>query len=87
MMKARCRPESRAFKYYAACGVYVCAEWMDSFEAFLSHIGPRPAADLSVDRIDPWGNYEPGNVRWATRLEQSRNTRKYRRDHPELSAG
>jgi len=43
-----------------------------SFEEFYELLGPRPAG-CSVDRIDPLGHYEPGNVRWATRLEQAQN--------------
>ena len=43
-----------------------------SYEEFLSELGPRPEGK-SLDRIDPLGHYEPGNVRWATVLEQARN--------------
>lgn len=50
-------------------------EWLDSFSEFLAHIGPRPGPDYSVDRINNDGDYEPGNVRWATRSEQMRNRR------------
>jgi len=47
------------------------------FEAFFGHIGPAPTKKHTVDRIDVNGNYEPGNVRWATAVEQARNTRAY----------
>lgn len=50
-------------------------EWKDDFLAFMAHIGPRPGPEYSVDRIDNNGNYEPGNVRWATGSEQVRNRR------------
>jgi hypothetical protein len=43
-----------------------------SYEEFLAELGPRPEGK-SLDRIDPLGHYEPGNVRWATVLEQARN--------------
>ena len=43
-----------------------------SFEEWFNELGPRPAG-MSVDRIDPMGHYEPGNVRWATVAEQARN--------------
>lgn len=43
-----------------------------SFEEFFAELGPRPDG-CSVDRINPLGHYEPGNVRWATVLEQAKN--------------
>jgi hypothetical protein len=46
----------------------------ESYEQFLKELGPRPEGSL-LDRIDPKGNYEPGNVRWATQAEQNRNKR------------
>lgn len=45
-----------------------------SYEQFLSELGPRPDG-MTLDRIDPNGHYEPGNVRWATMAEQCRNKR------------
>jgi len=76
-MRDRCnRPNHVAYKNYGGRGVKVCAEWEASFEAFLAHIGPKPTPAHTVDRIDVDGNYEPGNVRWATRKEQAANKRK-----------
>jgi nucleoside-diphosphate-sugar epimerase len=46
----------------------------ESYEQFLKELGPRPEGS-SLDRIDPKGNYEPGNVRWATQAKQNRNKR------------
>ena len=43
-----------------------------SYEQFLAELGPRPSG-LTLDRIDPMGHYEPGNVRWATIAEQAKN--------------
>lgn len=73
-MKHRCSsPNSPSWSRYGGRGIQVCAEWRDSFEAFFAHIGPRPSAVHSVDRIDNDGNYEPGNVRWATPAQQHAN--------------
>lgn len=51
----------------------MCKEWRENFMEFFEHIGPRPTPYHSIDRIDNDGDYEPGNVRWATMLEQARN--------------
>ncbi len=76
-MKARCECETNsAYKKYGALGVKVCAEWRSSFESFLSDVGPRPGDRMTLDRINPFGDYEPGNCRWATPEEQARNKRK-----------
>lgn len=73
-MIKRCEnPSDRAWAYYGGRGIKVAAEWR-SFEAFLAYVGERPVG-LSLDRIDNDGNYEPGNVRWATKHEQMMNRR------------
>lgn len=74
-MKYRCyNPNSPEYPYYGGRGIQVCERWQNSFAAFRSDMGPRPAGG-SIDRIDPDGNYEPGNCRWATQREQVRNSR------------
>lgn len=76
-MKRRCRsPLSDSYYRYGARGIDVCDEWYNSYLSFkewsLSH-GYRN--DLTLDRINNDGNYEPSNCRWATDYEQSRNKR------------
>lgn len=50
-------------------------EWRKSFEAFYAHIGDPPSPAHSIDRMNNSKGYEPGNIRWATRLEQCNNRR------------
>lgn len=75
-MKSRCaNPSSTGFEHYGGRGIRVCAVWEASFEAFLRDMGPRPGAGYSIERNDVNGDYCPGNCRWATSGEQSRNKR------------
>lgn len=74
-MKTRCTNKNSSGYYkYGAKGVRVCQRWMESFENFFADMGDPPDG-CSIDRIDSSGNYEPGNCRWATALEQARNHR------------
>lgn len=74
-MKNRCfNPKFPPYRRYGAKGVSVCSRWASSFTAFLEDMGRRPSPRHSVDRFpNRQGNYEPGNCRWATPKEQSRN--------------
>lgn len=75
-MKQRClNPNHDAWYRYGGMGITICSRWRDSFENFLTDMGERPEG-RTLDRIDKDGNYEPGNCRWATPLEQSNNKRR-----------
>lgn len=73
-IRARCVYESGL--YYKK-GIRMCEEWQRSFPTFFAEIGDPPTDKHSVDRINTFGHYEPGNVRWATRAEQGANRRKH----------
>ena len=62
-------------KYYLERGIIMCDRWFNSFDNFLEDMGFAPSDEHSIDRINPDGNYEPSNCRWATRKEQMNNTR------------
>jgi hypothetical protein len=75
-IKDKCyNPKNPDYRYYGGRGIVMDETWRNSFEAFYEGIGPRPTPKHTLDRIDVNGNYEPGNVRWATRQVQSLNRR------------
>lgn len=92
-MLSRClNPNSPGYKkWYGAKGITVCSRWAErgprgktkgyapGFLAFIEDMGPKPSPTHSLDRIDPAGNYEPTNCRWATRSEQASNKKPYTR--------
>jgi len=77
-MKSRCMNSSDpSFHLYGGRGIFVCDEWIQSFELFLHDMGERPRG-TSLDRKNTDGNYEPENCRWATSQVQGRNKRNNR---------
>lgn len=78
-MRQRCHnPNDPYYFRYGGRGIQVCERWRHSFAAFLADMGPRPVG-TSIERENNDGNYEPGNCRWATAIEQGNNKRSNRR--------
>lgn len=77
-MRNRCACKtSSSYPDYGGRGIKVAERWED-YELFVADIGLRPTPNHSIERINVNGNYEPGNVRWATKVEQARNKRNSR---------
>lgn len=75
-MLSRCRNKNTInYRHYGGKGIRVCKRW-ESFENFFADMGHPPTEKHSLDRIKSDGNYEPGNCRWATQLDQVRNTKR-----------
>jgi hypothetical protein len=77
-MRARCNnPRTHAYDRYGGRGIKTCQRW-NSFEKFLADMGEPPEGH-TLDRINNDRGYEPGNVRWATPLQQVHNRRPFKR--------
>ncbi len=77
-MQQRCyNIKNTKYHLYGGRGIKVCSEWRDNFLTFLAYVGRKPTSLHSLDRFpNPNGNYEPGNVRWATAKEQAESSRR-----------
>ena len=90
-MKARCyNTNNPVYKYYGAKGVNICTEWLKDFMSFYNWaMANGYRKNLTIDRINPFGNYEPSNCRWVTLSEQASNKRnskcneKYKQEYPD----
>jgi hypothetical protein len=74
----RCSKSSDKRMDYYDRGIKIWSGWLghDGLERFIADVGERPSSNHSLDRINNDGDYEPSNVRWATRSEQMKNRRK-----------
>jgi hypothetical protein len=75
------------YKYWGGNGVTVCESWLNDYAQFLKDMGRKPSKKHSIDRINPFGNYEPSNCRWATSKEQALNKRKNHGNNIGISRG
>ena len=85
-MKARCLdPKHKGYRWYGACGVKICDEWLGSFQKFLAWaLANGYGPGLTIERKNVYGNYEPDNCRWATWEQQANNRRPRRQLHLRL---
>lgn len=75
-MKSRClNPNATGYENYGGRGITIHEKWINNFPEFLKYVGQKPSSFHVIDRINNNGNYEPGNIRWATKNQSLGNTR------------
>lgn len=75
-IKDRCyNPDNKQYQDWGGRGIKMCDRWLSSFHSFLEDMGRKPSPELTIDRINNDGDYEPGNCKWGTDLEQAKNKR------------
>lgn len=83
-MKSRCyNPNVESFTDYGGRGIKICDRWLNSSDAFIEDMGPKPGPEYTIERKDVNGDYTPENCVWATRQQQSLN----RTDNVKITIG
>lgn len=84
-MKRRClNPNNKDYKYYGGTGITICDEWLNNYKAFREwaynngYDEKAPRMKCTLDRIDPYGDYEPNNCRWVDMYVQNEDSHKRR---------
>lgn len=88
-IKNRCyNKNSRDFEHYGAKGIALHTPWLEDSDIFvqylLDNLGKRPSKTHSLDRIDSTKNYEPGNLRWASKAVQAQNRVNFRKSKKKI---
>lgn len=73
MIRRCCAPTCKKYCLYGGRGIKVCERWRNSFENFITDMGPRPSKEYTLERENVHGNYEPSNCIWATQKVQQNN--------------
>lgn len=76
-------PDTNGYKNYGGRGIKICERW-ESYINFREDMGPTFVVGLTIDRVDPNGDYCFENCKWATKLEQQRSKRRHLKYNGEL---